>query len=359
MYNQKEDTKGYDVLIIGGGQSALACAYFLRRTALSYLILDDQPKSGGAWQHGWDSLTLFSPSEYSSLPGWMMPKSVDKYPSRQEVIDYLTAYEDRYKIQVQRPVKVFSVRKTEIGFEVKTSKGLFKSRIVISATGSWQNPFIPAIAGLELFQGKQIHSAHYKNAEGLQGKKVLIVGNGNSGAQILAEVSKVAETVWAVQQNPEYLPDGVDGKVLFDLASAKYQALQSGKEFDPKQYNLGNIVMVPSVLEARGRHALGFRQTFTGLTATGVIWPDREQENFDVIIWCTGFRYATQYLQPLAVLDEKLKAETIETKSKDIDGLYFVGYGNWTGFASATLIGVGRSARNTINDIVENLKQKI
>lgn len=349
----------YDVLIIGGGQSALACAYFLRRTALSYLILDDQPKSGGAWQHSWDSLTLFSPSEYSSLPGWMMPKSKGKFPSRQEVIDYLTAYEDRYKIQVQRPIKVFNVRKTENGFEVETSKALFKSKVVISATGSWQNPFTPPVSGFELFQGEQIHSAYYKNAEGLQDKKVLIVGNGNSGAQILSEVSKVADTVWAVQQEPEYLPDEVDGRVLFDLASAKYQALQSGKEFDPKQYNLGNIVMVPSVMEARERNALQFRQTFTALTTTGVIWPDGRQEDFDVIIWCTGFRYANQYLQTLGILDEKFKSETQETKSTAIDGLYFVGYGSWTGFASATLIGVGRSARNTINDITENLKQKI
>lgn len=101
--------KEFDVIIVGGGQSALACAYFLRRTDLSYTILDDQALPGGAWLHGWDSLTLFSPAGYSSLPGWMMPKSKEKFPSRQEVIDYLTAYEDRYKIQVQRPVKVLNV----------------------------------------------------------------------------------------------------------------------------------------------------------------------------------------------------------------------------------------------------------
>lgn len=351
--------KEYDVLIIGGGQSALACAYCLRRTTLSYLILDDQPKSGGAWRHGWDSLTLFSPAEYSSLPGWMMPKSKDNYPSREDVIAYLTAYEEGYKVQVKRPVKVLSVQKTEAGFEVDTTAGQFSSKVVIAATGSWQHPFIPELPGLESYQGTQIHSAHYKNADGLQGKKVLIVGNGNSGAQILAEVSKVADATWAVQQEPEFLPDEVDGRVLFDLASAKYQALQSGEEFDPKQYNLGNIVMVPSVLEARQRNALQFRQTFTVLNATGVVWPDGQQQDFDVIIWCTGFRYANQYLQSLGILDEKFRAETEETKSKAIDGLYFVGYGNWSGFASATLIGVGRSARNTINNIAENLKQKI
>jgi len=129
----------YDVLIIGGGQSALACAYFLRRTALSYLILDDQPSSDGAWQHGWDSLTLFSPAEYSSLPGWMMPKSGGKFPLRQEGIGYIHA--------------VWAVHKTETGFEVETSAGQFKSTVVISATGSWQNPFIPPCTRNRIISG--------------------------------------------------------------------------------------------------------------------------------------------------------------------------------------------------------------
>lgn len=351
--------KIYDVIIIGGGQSALASAYFLRRSNLTYVILDDQSQSGGAWLHTWDSLTLFSPAEYSSLPGWMMPKSGNKFPLKDEVISYLKAYEERYKINVQRPIQVNSVHRNSEGFELQTTNGLYQSRTLISATGTWKKPFVPNVPGLDLFEGQQFHSAHYKNADDLKDKKVLVVGNGNSGAQILAEVSIATSAVWAVQNPPEYLPDEVDGRVLFDVASAKYHAMQSGKEFDASKYNLGKIVMVPPVIEARERNALKFKLTFKTLSPTGVIWPDGTEEAFDVIIWCTGFKYATDHLKSLNIVDENGKIETKETKSTTIPGLYLVGYGNWTGFASATLIGVGRSARNTINQITEDLKRTI
>lgn len=351
--------KIYDVIIIGGGQSALASAYFLQRSNLTYVILDDQSQSGGAWLHTWDSLTLFSPAEYSSLPGWMMPKSENKFPLKDEVISYLKAYEERYKINVQRPVQVNSVHRNTEVFELQTTNGLYQSRTLISATGTWKKPFVPNVPGLDLFEGQQLHSAHYKNADDLKGKKVLVVGNGNSGAQILAEVSIATSAVWAVQNLPEYLPDEVDGRVLFDVASAKYHARQSGKEFDASKYNLGKIVMVPPVIEARERNALKFKLTFKTLSPTGVIWPDGTEEAFDVIIWCTGFKYATDHLKSLNIVDENGKIETKETKSTTIPGLYLVGYGNWTGFASATLIGVGRSARNTINQITEDLKRTI
>lgn len=344
----------FDVIIIGGGQSALACAYFLRRTDHSYIILDDQSHAGGAWQHGWDSLTLFSPSEYSSLPGWMMPKSQSKFPTKDEVISYLTAYEERYKIQVRRPVEVNAVHINGQEFDLDTSSGTYRCKALISATGNWHHPIIPDVPGKKSYQGTQIHSAQYKNADDFIGKRVLIVGNGNSGAQILAEVSKVATTVWAVQKEPEYLPDEVDGRVLFDIASAKYHALQSGKNFDAKQYNLGNIVMVPSVVDARERNVLHYRKTFQSMTPTGVIWEDGTTEDFDAIIWCTGFNPALDHLKFLGIMKDQ-QIETTETKSKDQSGLYLVGYGNKTGFASATLIGVGRSARNTVNDITEYL----
>lgn len=348
--------KVFDVIIIGGGQSALACAYFLQRSSLTYVILDDQSEGGGAWLHTWDSLTLFSPSEYSSLPGWMMPKSSEKFPLKNEVIEYLKTYEKRYDIKIKRTVEVISVHKRNTDFELITSNGVYYSKTVISATGTLRKPFIPNILGIDIFKGVQIHSADYKNADYLFGKKVLVVGNGNSGAQILAEVSKVTSATWAVNQLPEFLPDDVDGRVLFDVASAKYHAIKSGKEFDASKYSLGKIVMVPSLIEARNRNALNSRPSFKELTQSGVIWQNNEEESFDVIIWSTGFKFATDHLKSLDVVDESGKIETEETRSIKIPGLYLVGYGNWTGFASATLIGVGRSAKSTINHIVNYIQ---
>jgi putative flavoprotein involved in K+ transport len=349
----------YDVIIIGGGQSGLACGYYLRRTGLSYIIIDDQEKCGGAWQKSWDSLTLFSPSEQSSLPGWLMPRSKNAFPDREEVISYLCAYEERYSLPVKRPVEVKSVVKEKNLYNVKTDKEDFFSKAVISSTGTWHEPFIPKIQGKESFKGKQVHSAFYKNPKELQGQKVLIVGEGNSGAQILAEVSKVADAVWATIKEPQYLPDDVDGRVLFNVATAKYHAQKTGKTFDQKNYNLGNIVMVPSVKEARDRDVLHSKGNFIKMYDEGVVWQDGSKEKFDTIIWCTGFNFATRHLRQLVNTNERGRIKTSDTRAKEIEGLWLVGYGGWTGFASATLIGVGRSARKTVKEVQEYLNNKL
>lgn len=351
--------KNYDIIIIGGGQSALSCAYFLQRKGLDYLILDDQAEAGGAWRNTWDSLTLFSPSEYSSLPGRMMPKSEGKFPSKNEVIAYLRDYESHYKIKIKRSVSVDEVSKTETGFQLKTSEGTYQCRVLISATGTWKQPFVPTVLGSALFSRQQLHSANYRNANGFKDKKVLIVGSGNSGAQLLAEVSMVATAVWAVQHEPEFLPDEVDGRVLFDIASAKYHAMKEGKEFDESKYSLGKIVMVPPVVEARDRGVLKYKTTFKAFTEKGVIWADGTEEPFDVVIWCTGFGYATEHLKSLGIVDEGGRVETVETRAKAVPGLFLVGYGNWTGFASATLIGVGRSAKQTVEMAAAYLTKEI
>ncbi|AKD02599.1 ArsO family NAD(P)H-dependent flavin-containing monooxygenase [Pontibacter korlensis] len=348
----------YDVIVIGGGQSALACAYFLRRADLSYLILDNQKESGGAWLHAWDSLTLFSPSDQSSLPGWLMPKSESAFPTRHEVIDYLRQYEKRYQLSIKRPVQVHQVTPHENSFILETSDGNYQSKALISATGTWHKPYIPPVPGREKFRGLQLHSAFYKIAEQLVGKKVLVVGEGNSGAQIMSEVSLVAEAVWATKKEPEFLPDDVDGRVLFDVATAKYYAQKEGKEFKPEKLSLGNIVVVPTVRAARERNALQAAGRFESVNETGVIWQDGRHEQFDAIIWCTGFWSALDHLAALDIVTENGKIPTEGTKAKDYLGLWLVGYGNWTGFASATLIGVGRSARETVKQIQEYLRER-
>ncbi len=349
----------FDLIIIGGGQSALACGYFLRRTTLKYIILDDQHQGGGAWLHGWDSLTLFSPAEQSSLPGWMMPTSGSGFPSKQDVLDYLNAYQERYQIPVQYDTKVISVKKQDSIFTVESNQGNYQSRAIISATGTFQNPFVPDIPGKHLFKGQQLHSSQYKDPLPFKDKSVLIVGGGNSGAQILAEVSKVATTVWATAKEPQFLPDDVDGRVLFDVASAKYHAMKEGKEFNAAQYNIGNIVMVPPVKEARSRGVLQASETFKEFYEDGVIWKDGTYQQFDVVIWCTGFGYATGHLRGLGILNQDGKVDCEGTKALKLNGLWLVGYGSFTGFASATLIGVGRSARQTVNEIIEYLSNDL
>ncbi|MDH6252331.1 putative flavoprotein involved in K+ transport [Chryseobacterium sp. H1D6B] len=343
----------FDVVVIGGGQSALACGYYLRRAKLNFLILDKQDVPGGAWLHAWDSLTLFSPADYSSLPGWLIPMSEHRFPLRQEVVDYLAKYEEHYQLNVKRGIEVIDIKKEEGHFTVFTQQNSIRSKAIISATGTWGNPIIPHLEGAEDFQGTQIHSRNYKKPVDFINKKTLVIGEGNSGAQIVAEVSKVTDTKWSTRSEPQFLPDDVDGYYLFNVASAKYKAEKEGKPFDSSKYNLGNIVMVPPVKEARERGVLVSGGTFHQLYTKGVIWDTGEHEEFDALIWCTGFGYDTSYLKKLIHTDEKGIPKTIESRSLEIDGLWFVGYGNWSGYASATLIGVNRSAKQTVLEIEE------
>ncbi len=118
-----------------------------------------------------------------------MPSTGAEYPTRQQVINYISDYEKHYGFQIERPVVVESVLRREDGLIVKTNKGDWKAKAAISATGTWSNPFIPNYKGQNLFGGNQTHSANYHSPEIYLGKKVLIIGGGNSGAQILAEVS--------------------------------------------------------------------------------------------------------------------------------------------------------------------------
>ena len=346
-----------DVIVIGGGQSGLACGYYLRRHKLNFLILDKEEKCGGAWLHAWDSLTLFSPAQHSSLPGWLMPKSENLFPLKQEVIDYLCQYEKRYELPIERSVTVENITSENKIFKVYTNKGIYFSKAIIAATGTWNNPFIPKIKGIETFKGIQIHSARYKNAEQFRNLKVLVVGEGNSGAQIVAEVSKVTSMKWSTKKPPQYLPDEIDGFYLFNVATAKYKAEKEGKLFEIANYNLGTIVMVPAVIEARSREVLISSGSFESIFENGVIWSDGTQEDFDVIIWCTGFNFATSFLKDIVEMDERGIVKTEEGKATNISGLWLAGYGSWTGYASATLIGINKNAKHTCNEISEYLQK--
>lgn len=346
----------FDVIVIGGGQSGLAVGYYLRRSGLSYIILDNQKEAGGAWLHTWKSLRLFSPAQWSSLPGMIMTGGSDYYPTRDVTIEYLKSYESKYNLPIRREQRVVSVARVNDGFQIKTSNSIFLAKAVVNATGSFGKPYLPDFLGANEFNGNIIHSSQYQTPETFEGKRVAIVGEGNSGAQILAEVSKVTGTIWITKKEPRFLPDHIDGRYLFDAATQMYEAQKAGRQFKPP--SLGDIVMVDSVKEARGRKVLKSLPPFDYFTEDSLVWSDGHEEKIDVVIFCTGFKPTLQHVSNLNLVNADGKAETDGTRSKTVDGLWFVGYGNWTGFASATLIGVGRSAKKTVEEITEYLMPK-
>jgi cation diffusion facilitator CzcD-associated flavoprotein CzcO len=346
----------FDIVVIGAGQAGLAVSYYLRRTSWSWIVLDGEVGPGAAWRHGWDSLRLFSPAQWSSLPGWPMPAGTDGTPTRDDVLDYFAAYEARYTLPIRRPVRVRAVRRDGDRLLVESDRGHYRARAVVSATGTWSKPFIPNYPGRGLSQGMQVHSADYRTPQLFAGQRVLIVGGGNSGAQILSEVSEVADATWITMEAPHFLPDDVDGRVLFEQATARYRALQEGHSLKLTG-GLGDIVMVPTVRDARDRGVLQSVRPFVAFTPHGVVWSDGRETMVDAVIWCTGFRPALDHLAPLGVIGQNGHVALQGTRSVAEPRLWLVGYGEWTGYASATILGVGRTARATVAEIDAVLRE--
>jgi putative flavoprotein involved in K+ transport len=354
-----------DVLVIGGGQTGLAAGFYLHRLARdaargrggpapSFAILDANTHPGGAWQHYWDTLELFSPAAYSSLPGYRMPPwSGEGNPSAAHVVSYLTAYEERYGLPVHRPVTVHAVEDhPDGGYLTRTDRGTWSSRVVVNATGSWRRPFVPRTPGAETFTGAQLHTIGYRGRAPFAGQRVVVVGGGNSGAQIAADLLPAAAAVtWVTRRPPRYLPDEVDGRTLFAVATAHVQALHRGEPSPGGVGSLGDIVAVPPVRAARDAGRLEAQPMFSGVTRTGIRWDDGRTQEVDTVLWCTGFRPDLAHLRPLGLRMDGTVPATVEdppTGSPDRAGMFFLGYGDWCGPASATLIGVGAPARATV-----------
>ncbi|MGW4054164.1 ArsO family NAD(P)H-dependent flavin-containing monooxygenase [Streptomyces sp. NPDC004779] len=341
-----------DVVVIGGGQAGLAAGYHLRRAGLGFVVLDAQAGPGGAWRHTWDSLRLFSPAAYSSLPGRLMPPQPgEPYPDAAHVVSYLTDYERRYELPVVRPVRVEAVRRDGALLRVEADAGTWRARAVVSATGTWSRPFLPAVPGRAEFAGVQLHSVAYRRPEDFAGRRVVVVGGGNSAAQIAADLAYGSALTWVAPREPRYLADDIDGRALFDAATARRRALDAGRADTGGVASLGDIVSVPPVRAARDAGLLRPRPMFTRLTPTGIEWADGTRADADAVIWCTGFRPALAHLSPLGLRGPRGRISTAGTEALDEPRLHLVGYGDWTGPASATLIGVGRTARDAARRI--------
>ena len=384
-----------DVAVVGAGQSGLACGYFLRRWARDvergrtegpaphFALFDAEDAPGGSWPRHWPSLRLFSPAEHSSLPGRRMPGTGEGNPDADHVVEYLADYESRYGLPVRRGARVASVSRDDGLFALRDDDGrlLARSRTVVSATGSFTRPFVPALPGAAGFAGRQRHSSAYTGPEEFTGRRVLVVGGGNSGAQIAADLHGTAASVtWATLRPPRFMPDDVDGRVLFRLASARVLGRAADQVGSPGE-DLGDIVAVPPVRAARDAGVLDAVPSPTRLTAHGAAWDADAgrshgwpagsasrgaaavrgtEQPFDDVLWCTGFRPELRHLRPLlrelTPSGRPRMREKLRTASADVDGLYLLGYGDWCGPASATLVGVGVFARATVADIAQRLR---
>jgi len=280
----------YNLVIIGGGQAGLAAAYAARRSGLRHVILDASTRTGDTWRHRYDSLTLFTPRAYSQLPGLELDGDPTGYPTKDEVADYLETYAKTFDLPVRhcQAVRRVSAR-PHGGLSVVTDGGVLDTRALIVATGPFQLPRTPEWAGDLAIP--HLHSANYRKPSDVPGVRVLVVGGGNSGAQIAEELTTDGRTVtWAVSAGPRYVPALVLGRSIFwwleitGVLSA-HRDSRRGRLLRRRGDPIFGGELRRMIKKAR------VRQTTTAVAAEGheVFFADGSNLDVDAVVWCTGF----------------------------------------------------------------------
>jgi putative flavoprotein involved in K+ transport len=345
----------YDALVIGAGQAGLAAGYHLKRAGLTFTILEAGPRPAGSWPRYYDSLTLFSPTRYSSLPGLPFPGDPNHYPVRDEVIHYLEAYASHFRLPVVTGTRVERIDRDKGTFAIHTADGsLYQARTVIAATGAFNSPNVPSIPGQEIFKGRVIHSSEYHHPRLYHGDRVVVVGAGNSAVQIAVEVAQEADVTLATRGPVKFRPQRIWGRDIH------FWGKWTGLDTLPIGNRLGTC-NGGGVLDAgfyQAAVALGRpdqRPMFSRFTENGVVWSDRTSEQVDVVILATGYKPNVSYLRHIGVNDQ----EPIHHRggaSLDVPGLYYVGLACQRSHASATLRGVGADAHYIVKRLTTYLR---
>ncbi|GKV55794.1 hypothetical protein NCCP2222_17410 [Sporosarcina sp. NCCP-2222] len=194
------NTNKLDILIIGAGQAGLAMGYYLQRYSKNFVILDQGTEVGEVWRRRYDSLQLFTPRMYSSLPGLALEGDPHGFPTKDEVADYLKRYAIEWSLPIQLQTKVLKLTRGSEGFCIETNRGAYWAGQVIIATGPFHTKRVPDYAKQVSTNTLQIHSSEYTNASQLNEGNVLVVGGGNSGAQIAVELAEKRNTFLAVSK---------------------------------------------------------------------------------------------------------------------------------------------------------------
>ncbi|MED4402456.1 flavin-containing monooxygenase [Metabacillus fastidiosus] len=350
-------TKVWDVIVIGGGQAGLAVGYYLQKKGLNFLILESKEKAGGSWPQYYDSLKLFSPARFSSLPGLKFPVDPNKYPSKLEVIQYLEIYQKKFKLPILTNSKVISVERKENKFSIITTLGeTHQSLSIINATGSFLTPYIPEIKGMDSFNGKVIHSSEYRNTDSFINERVIVVGSRNSAVQIAVELANVSSTTLAVRHPVKLINQKIFGKDLhFWLRIIGFDSFpfrKFGKSVPISDAVINSDRFEVPLSEGKPNQ----KKMFTSFYSDGVVWSDGEKERVDSIIFATGFRNDFPYLINIGALDDNGNPLHLAGESKSVPGLYYVGLEGQRSFSSATLRGVGRDASYIVQKLTKHLK---
>jgi putative flavoprotein involved in K+ transport len=278
----------YDAIVIGGGQAGLAIGHHLARQGRDFVILEAADGPAAAWRERWDSLRLFTPARHCGLPGLPFPGDPDRYPTRDEVVEYLTGYAERFALPVEFGARVRALRRRGDGYAAILDNRTYTADQVVVATGPFQVPRTPAIAaGLDA-DVTQLHSADYRNPAQVPAGPILVVGGGNTGYQIAEELAATHEVHLAVGARQTPLPQRFLGRDIFSYL------VGLGLMSTTRDSRLGRRLRERETLigsSPRGARRRGIRLHPRATDASGgsVAFADGERIDVATVIWATGF----------------------------------------------------------------------
>ena len=367
--NAVRDTERIETVVVGGGQAGLSVGYHLARRGMSFVILDANERIGDAWRKRWDSLRLFTPARFNGLDGMPFPGPARSFSTKDEVADYLETYAARFGLLVRTGVRVTGLSRNGAHFVVDTGDRQFEANNVVVAMGSYQLPRAPAFAASLDPDIVQLHSGAYRNAAQLRPGRVLVVGVGNSGAEIALDVAASHPTWLAGTESGRvpFRPESALARfvflpVMFRVIGHRVLTVRTpiGRRMRPKLLtHAAPVVRVkPADIAARGiervSQVVGTRDGFPVLEDERVL----PVEN---VIWCTGFQPDFSWIN-LPVFNhaqQPLEPTHVRGIVADEPGLYFVGLYFLYAMSSGFLPGVGRDAEHVVRHIASRLRREL
>ena len=354
-------TERIDTVVVGGGQAGLATGYYLRQHGLEFRILDAGDRVGDPWRNRWDSLRVFTPARYTRLPGMVFPGSPRAFPTKDEVADYLESYAERFDLPVELGVRVDGLERNGGGYLVTAGNRRIEADTVVVAMASYQLPSLPPFAPALADDVVQLHSSEYRNPDQLQDGGVLVVGAGNSGAEIALDVAPEYE-VWLSGRDVGSVPFDIDSAfghrvgVPFVMGVLYHRVLTTGnpvgRHLRPGLLSQGGplIRTGPADLAAAGVERVA--RTTAVEEGQPVVGDDRvlDVEN---VIWCTGYRPDFSWID-LPIFDGKESPkEPVHERGvvPDAPRLYFVGLFFLYALTSSLFTGVGRDAEYVVEHL--------
>jgi putative flavoprotein involved in K+ transport len=352
-----QNTTRVETVVIGGGQAGLSVGYHLAQQGIPFVILDAHSRIGDAWRTRWDSLRLFTPARYDGLPGLRFPAKGDEFPSKDQMADFLESYAAHFNLPVRTGMKVDKLSRKDGRFVVNAGGASFEAENVVVAMGSHQKPRVPAFARELDPKIVQLHSLDYRNPSQLKDGGVLIVGVGNSGADIALEVARTHRT-WLAGKESGHVPfrnESFAGRfilvriVRFIGHHVLTVNTPIGRRLRPKlRFQAAPLIRVkPQDLLAAGIERVS---RLTGTKDGRPLLDDGRLLDVENVIWCTGFTNGFSWIDlPIFGAD----GEPIYDRGivPTVPGLYFVGLNFLYAMTSDTVTGVGRDAKRAVDAI--------